>query len=139
LRVQPVYGRARTLELGNLALARDWGWAPEFADAMLRIVAFDSPEDFVVANGETNTLEDFVAKIELHFLNPYPGPSSAIFPQLVPRHATSSPNIPATRPIYDVRYGGAASNQRDCLRTTIALYSAGVSRIARTILQPSGN
>src|SRR5215510_1023462 len=30
-------GRARTLELGSLALARDWGWAPEFAEAMVRI------------------------------------------------------------------------------------------------------
>jgi GDPmannose 4,6-dehydratase len=53
-------GRARTLELGNLALARDWGWAPEFADAMVRMIEFGSPEDFVVATGETNTLEAFV-------------------------------------------------------------------------------
>jgi GDPmannose 4,6-dehydratase len=54
-------GRARTLELGSLSLARDWGWAPEYADAMVRIIEFDSPEDFIVATGETNTLEDFVA------------------------------------------------------------------------------
>jgi GDPmannose 4,6-dehydratase len=54
-------GRARTLELGSLSLARDWGWAPEFADAMVRMLDFAAPEDFVVATGETNTLEDFVA------------------------------------------------------------------------------
>jgi GDPmannose 4,6-dehydratase len=54
-------GRARTLELGSLSLARDWGWAPEFADAMARILDFPTPEDFIVATGETNTLEDFVA------------------------------------------------------------------------------
>jgi len=54
-------GRARTLELGSLALARDWGWAPEFADAMARIIEYGAPEDFVVATGETNTLESFVA------------------------------------------------------------------------------
>jgi GDPmannose 4,6-dehydratase len=54
-------GRARTLELGSLSLARDWGWAPEFADAMVRMIEFRSPEDFVVATGETNTLEEFVA------------------------------------------------------------------------------
>jgi len=54
-------GRARTLELGSLALARDWGWAPEFADAMVRIIEYGTPEDFVVATGETNTLEEFVA------------------------------------------------------------------------------
>jgi GDPmannose 4,6-dehydratase len=54
-------GRARTLELGSLALARDWGWAPEFVDAMVRIIEYGTPEDFVVATGETNSLEDFVA------------------------------------------------------------------------------
>jgi GDPmannose 4,6-dehydratase len=54
-------GRARTLELGSLSLARDWGWAPEFADAMVRMLDFAAPEDFVVATGETNSLEDFVA------------------------------------------------------------------------------
>jgi len=54
-------GRARTLELGSLALARDWGWAPEYADAMVRIIEFGSPQDFVIATGETNPLEAFVA------------------------------------------------------------------------------
>ena len=54
-------GRTRTLELGRLALARDWGWAPEFVEAMVRIIEYGTPEDFVVAIGETNTLEDFVA------------------------------------------------------------------------------
>jgi len=54
-------GRSRTLELGRLSLARDWGWAPEFADAMVRMIEFGSPEDFVIATGETNSLEDFVA------------------------------------------------------------------------------
>jgi GDPmannose 4,6-dehydratase len=54
-------GRARTLELGSLSLARDWGWAPEYVEAMVRMIEFGSPEDFVIATGETNTLEDFVA------------------------------------------------------------------------------
>jgi len=54
-------GRSRTLELGRLSLARDWGWAPEFADAMVRMIEFGAPEDFVIATGETNSLEDFVA------------------------------------------------------------------------------
>jgi GDPmannose 4,6-dehydratase len=56
-------GRARTLELGSLALARDWGWAPEYVDAMVRIIEYGTPEDFVVSTGETNTLEDFVAAV----------------------------------------------------------------------------
>jgi GDPmannose 4,6-dehydratase len=54
-------GRAETLSLGALMLARDWGWAPEYVGAMARMLERDTPEDFVIATGETNTLEDFVA------------------------------------------------------------------------------
>jgi GDPmannose 4,6-dehydratase len=54
-------GRAQSLSLGALMLARDWGWAPEYVDAMARMLERDAPEDFVIATGETNTLEDFVA------------------------------------------------------------------------------
>jgi GDPmannose 4,6-dehydratase len=53
--------RAETLTLGNLEVARDWGWAPEYVDAMARILTRDEPEDFVIATGELNTLQDFVA------------------------------------------------------------------------------
>ena len=53
--------RVQTLDLGMLTLARDWGWAPEYVEAMVRILDQDAPEDFVIATGETNTLEDFVA------------------------------------------------------------------------------
>jgi GDPmannose 4,6-dehydratase len=59
--VEIAAGRASTLELGMLSLARDWGWAPEYVDAMARMLDRDTPEDFVIATGETNTLEDFVA------------------------------------------------------------------------------
>jgi GDPmannose 4,6-dehydratase len=54
-------GRTRTIELGMLTLARDWGWAPEYVDAMSRMLERDEPEDFVIGTGETNTLEEFVA------------------------------------------------------------------------------
>lgn len=53
-------GMAQTLELGNINLARDWGWAPEYVDAMARMLDRDVPEDFVIATGETHTLEEFV-------------------------------------------------------------------------------
>jgi GDPmannose 4,6-dehydratase len=59
--VEIAAGRAHTLELGMLNCARDWGWAPEYADAMIRILDRETPEDFVIATGETHTLEDFVA------------------------------------------------------------------------------
>src|SRR5215468_1032674 len=54
-------GRAHTLELGMLNCARDWGWAPEYVEAMARMLNRETPEDFVIATGETHTLEDFVA------------------------------------------------------------------------------
>jgi GDPmannose 4,6-dehydratase len=54
-------GRGDTIELGTLGIARDWGWAPEYVDAMARMLDCDTPEDFVIATGETRTLQDFVA------------------------------------------------------------------------------
>jgi GDPmannose 4,6-dehydratase len=54
-------GHGDTIELGLLTIARDWGWAPEYVDAMARMLDLDTPEDFVIATGETRTLEDFVA------------------------------------------------------------------------------
>ncbi len=48
------------LELGNLAARRDWGWAPDYADALLRISDADNPDDFVIATGVAHSVEDFV-------------------------------------------------------------------------------
>lgn len=48
------------LELGNLAARRDWGWAPDYADALLRISEADNPDDFVIATGVAHSVEDFV-------------------------------------------------------------------------------
>lgn len=56
-------GRARTLHLGRLDIVRDWGWAPEYVDAMRRMLSHDRPEDFVIATGEAHTLEDFVDRV----------------------------------------------------------------------------
>jgi GDPmannose 4,6-dehydratase len=53
-------GRADTLNLGALNLTRDWGWAEEYVEAMHLMLEREAPEDFVIATGETNTLEDFV-------------------------------------------------------------------------------
>jgi len=56
-------GSDETLHLGNISIARDWGWAPEYVDAMWRILQQELPQDFVIATGETNTLQDFVAEV----------------------------------------------------------------------------
>lgn len=54
-------GSSEKLVLGNMAVRRDWGWSPEYIDAMWRMLQIDKPEDFVIATGESNSLEDFVA------------------------------------------------------------------------------
>lgn len=49
------------LNLGNLTIERDWGWAPEYVDAMWRMLQANVPNDFVIATGESHTLEKFVS------------------------------------------------------------------------------
>mgnify|MGYP001202572570 CR=1 FL=1 len=56
-------GSAEKLRLGNIDIARDWGWAPEYVEAMWLILQQEKADDFVIATGETNRLEDFVAEV----------------------------------------------------------------------------
>jgi GDPmannose 4,6-dehydratase len=53
-------GLQNKLYLGNLEAKRDWGYAPEYVEAMWRMMQLDSPDDFVVATGETHTVREFV-------------------------------------------------------------------------------
>jgi GDPmannose 4,6-dehydratase len=53
-------GSGEKLHLGNLAVRRDWGWAPEYVEAMWRMLQQDEPEDFVIGTGESHSLEEFV-------------------------------------------------------------------------------
>jgi GDPmannose 4,6-dehydratase len=54
-------GTTSGLTLGNLAATRDWGWAPDFVDAMVRAARAEAARDYVVATGESHTVEEFVA------------------------------------------------------------------------------
>jgi GDPmannose 4,6-dehydratase len=54
-------GSKEKLMLGNTAIRRDWGWAPEYVAAMWRMLQHETPEDFVIATGEAHSLEEFVA------------------------------------------------------------------------------
>jgi GDPmannose 4,6-dehydratase len=54
-------GRAGELVLGNLDARRDWGWAPDYVDALVRMARADEPGDFVVATGTAHSVADFVA------------------------------------------------------------------------------
>ena len=48
------------LFLGNLDAKRDWGYAPDFTDAMWRILQADEPSDYVIATGETHSVREFL-------------------------------------------------------------------------------
>jgi len=55
-------GSNERLTLGRLDIQRDWGWAPEYVEAMWQMLQQPQPEDFVIATGETHSLQDFVAE-----------------------------------------------------------------------------
>ena len=59
-------GRESELRLGNLDALRDWGYAPDFVDALVRIALADQPGDYVVATGVAHTVRDFVAAAFAH-------------------------------------------------------------------------
>lgn len=53
-------GSKEILSLGNIGVIRDWGWAPEYVDAIYQMMHQSRPEDFVIATGESYSLKDFV-------------------------------------------------------------------------------
>lgn len=55
-------GHATTIELGNVDARRDWGYAPDYVDAMHRIMRHDVPDDFVIATGALHSVRDFLAR-----------------------------------------------------------------------------
>ncbi len=54
-------GSNEKLYLGNMSIQRDWGWAVEYVEAMYLILQQEQPDDYVIATGESSSLEDFVA------------------------------------------------------------------------------
>lgn len=55
-------GRSEKLYLGNISVQRDWGWAPEYIEAMHRILQAETADDYIIATGQTYSLEAFVAE-----------------------------------------------------------------------------
>ncbi|WP_449245251.1 GDP-mannose 4,6-dehydratase [Desulfobacca acetoxidans] len=53
-------GLQQKLYLGNLDARRDWGYAPEYVEAMWLMLQQDNPEDFVIATGETHSVREFL-------------------------------------------------------------------------------
>ncbi|HEX5089566.1 MAG TPA: GDP-mannose 4,6-dehydratase [Nocardioides sp.] len=54
-------GHAGRISLGNLAARRDWGWAPDYVEAMVLAARATTPRDYVVATGEAHSVEEFAA------------------------------------------------------------------------------
>jgi GDPmannose 4,6-dehydratase len=52
-------GSDEKLHLGNTAIVRDWGWAPEYVEAMWTMLQQPEPDDYLIATGESNSLEEF--------------------------------------------------------------------------------
>jgi GDPmannose 4,6-dehydratase len=52
-------GLQKRLYLGNLDAKRDWGYAPEYVEAMWMMLQQDKPDDFVIATGETHSVQEF--------------------------------------------------------------------------------
>jgi GDPmannose 4,6-dehydratase len=49
------------LQLGNLDIWRDWGWAPEYVEAMHLMLQPEQPRDYVIASGTSHSLGEFAA------------------------------------------------------------------------------
>jgi len=57
---QMLKGQQKTIYLGNLDAKRDWGFAPEFVEAMWQMLQLDKPEDFVIGTGTSYSVRDFL-------------------------------------------------------------------------------
>ena len=60
-------GSNEKLTLGRLDIVRDWGWAPEYVEAMWLMLQQQQPDDFVIATGRASSLQDFVEQTFMYF------------------------------------------------------------------------
>ena len=89
-------GTADLLELGSLDVRRDWGWAPDYVDAMVRAARADHPDDFVVATGEAHTVREFAETAFRHAGITDGAQRIRVVPELVrPRDAAALVGDPA--------------------------------------------
>lgn len=60
------HGLQKTLSMGNIDSKRDWGYAPEYCEGMWRMLQTETPEDFVLATGETHSVREFIEESFRH-------------------------------------------------------------------------
>lgn len=53
-------GQSDSLTLGNINISRDWGWAPDFVDGMIKTMELEEPNDFILSTGVSHTLTEFI-------------------------------------------------------------------------------
>ena len=56
-------GSSEKLELGRIDIKRDWGWAPEYVEAMWLMLQQNHPDDYVIATGVSTSLQDYVSQV----------------------------------------------------------------------------
>ncbi|CAG0906360.1 unnamed protein product, partial [Cyprideis torosa] len=56
-------GRQKKMNLGDISIVRDWGWAPEYVEAMWLMLQRERADDFIIATGKSNSLEELVAAV----------------------------------------------------------------------------
>lgn len=61
--VRIAQGSGEKLILGSLDVCRDWGWAPDYVEAMWTMLQQSEPADYVVATGQEHSLQDFVCEV----------------------------------------------------------------------------
>ncbi len=54
------FGQRKKLSLGDISIQRDWGWAQDYVVAMHLMLQQETPDDFIIATGESHTLEEFL-------------------------------------------------------------------------------
>jgi GDPmannose 4,6-dehydratase len=59
-------GLQSKLYLGNLEARRDWGYAPEYVEAMWLMLQQEAPDDFVIATGESHSVREFLEEVFTH-------------------------------------------------------------------------
>jgi GDPmannose 4,6-dehydratase len=56
-------GETKPIRLGDISVIRDWGWAPEYVDAMWRMLQINEPKDLIIASGRSERLETFISSL----------------------------------------------------------------------------
>lgn len=116
-------GMEQVLPMGNLDARRDWGWAPDYVDAMMRAARADTPGDFVIATGVAHSVREFVAAA-----------FAAAGIEDWQDHVTLDPRF--TRPTDAPELVGDAARARDLLRWTPTVgFEELVSRMVRADME----